>query len=148
MIKKLIILIPFILSFNISNAYSHEGHKHEHNPKNEHQRVKNNIKVKNTKDEKLKVSLLPKMDSYPKLKPIKFTLNVLNNGKPLNKANIVMDLTMPDMAMPKNEIKFKQISNGVYESEGIFTMSGNWVLVTVIEFNNRKEVKKFNVVVG
>lgn len=117
----------------------------------DHAHMHNHTKIqatKNDKNAKLKVILSPNESSYPKLKPIKFTLNVSQNNKAIEKASITMDLTMPDMSMPKNEITFKEVSKGTYEAEGIFTMSGDWVLVVSINHNGKKEIKNFNIVVG
>jgi hypothetical protein len=118
---------------------SHSHHEHKVN-KTKHYDHK-------SKNNQLKVTLTPKINSYPKLKPIKFVLNVFNGNDPVDKANISMDLTMPDMSMPKNEIKFTQVRKGIYESEGMFTMSGDWTLVTSINFNNKKEIRNFNIIV-
>ncbi len=93
----------------------------------------------------LKVILSPKQDSYKKMTPIKFNIKVLDKKKPIEKAIISMDLTMLDMDMPNNKIKFKEVSKGLYESEGMFTMSGNWKLIVTILNNNKKQITNFDV---
>ncbi|MBC7475608.1 MAG: FixH family protein [Candidatus Sericytochromatia bacterium] len=93
----------------------------------------------------LKVILSPKQNSYKKMTPIKFNIKVLDKNKPIEKAIISMDLTMLDMYMPNNKIKFKEISKGLYQSEVMFTMSGNWKLIVTILNNNKKQITNFDV---
>jgi hypothetical protein len=138
--NKIIIALSLSLISFPALANSHEHH-HGHDKKSEHKEHKKEHKSL------LNVVLSPKQGSYPKMKPVKLTLKLNDTNKPVEKALISMDLTMPDMSMPKNEVKFKEVSKGVYESDVMFTMSGSWRLVTTISNGNKKEVVNFDVMV-
>ncbi|BDI33238.1 hypothetical protein CCAX7_52890 [Capsulimonas corticalis] len=47
-------------------------------------------------------------------------------GKPLGGAAVTVNLTMPSMEMPKNEIVCQETKPGEYTGKGRFTMSGDW----------------------
>jgi len=132
--KKIVIAVSLNLIFGLSSFSKNINHSH--NPQKA---------VKTTSKGSLRAILSPKQSSYPKMKPVKFTLNLSDKNKPVEKAIISMDLTMSGMYMPKNEITFKEVSKGVYESDAMFTMSGNWKLITSIINGNKKEVINFDI---
>lgn len=47
-------------------------------------------------------------------------------GKPVHGASVVLDLSMPEMAMPENKVVCKETTPGVYKGSGHFTMAGHW----------------------
>lgn len=72
------------------------------------------------------------------LKNIPFVLKVTNaqTGSPIAHATVGLDLTMPSMSMPPNDIDMKPTGPGVYKGVGIFTMSGNWLVTAIITTSN------------
>jgi len=61
------------------------------------------------------------------LDPIPFKVTYTDAaGKPVRGASVVLDLSMPDMAMPENKVVCKETGPGVYEGSGHFTMAGRW----------------------
>jgi hypothetical protein len=46
--------------------------------------------------------------------------------RPVHNASVRYDLTMPGMTMPPNHPQANEKENGVYETNAIFTMAGNW----------------------
>lgn len=148
---KNIIISTLVLSLSLgfSSAFAtnhdHSDH-HNHGKKTEHSKVEKKNKKKDDKNN-IKAILTPKMSSYPKMKPVKLTLNLKSNGKAIEKASILMDLTMPEMAMPKNEVNFKEVSKGVYEGDAMFTMSGKWRLITLVTTGSQKETINFDIIV-
>jgi len=54
-------------------------------------------------------------------------LKILDSkGRPLDTAEITMDLTMPGMAMPPNRPSVVAAGDGVYTAKAIFSMAGTW----------------------
>lgn len=102
-------------------------------------------KKSHKKKSSIQAVLSPKMDSYPKMKPVKFILKLSKQDKPLEGAEVSFDLTMPSMYMPKNEVKLKETSKGTYEGDALFTMSGDWRINTSVMKDNKKEMLYFDV---
>jgi PBP1b-binding outer membrane lipoprotein LpoB len=73
-----------------------------------------------------------------KLEPVELKFKLLN------KANITGDVTielvMPDMPMPRNEIKLKSSESNLFSGIVIFTMKGKWGISvnTVVNGQNEK----------
>lgn len=135
--KSLKVFAGLVVSLLIVNpALSESNHKHS---------SKNVEKKQVEKKSSIQAVLSPKMDSYPKMKPVKFILKLSKQDKPLEKAEVSFDLTMPSMYMPKNEVKLKESSKGTYEGEALFTMSGDWRINTSIIKDNKKEMLYFDV---
>lgn len=80
-----------------------------------------------------------------KLVPVKLSLNLKSGKQGIEKATVIMDLTMPDMTMPKNIITLKESLPGLYSGEAIFTMAGNWRLMTSVNYNNKKQDMFFDI---
>ena len=72
------------------------------------------------------------------------TLNDVN-GKAINDASISLDLTMPTMWMPPNQLTMEFISDGKYHAEGQFTMRGGWRIEVLITRGNEKQSVFFDV---
>ena len=85
------------------------------------------------------------MASYPKMKPVNLSVKLSKQNKALEKCEVSMDLTMPGMYMPKNEVKLKEVSSGVYEGSAMFTMSGDWRLNTSVIKDKKKEMLYFDI---
>ena len=56
-----------------------------------------------------------------------FTIDAKDGeGEPLRNAAVTVDLAMPSMEMPKNEIACAEVKPGEYSGRGRFPMSGDW----------------------
>ena len=55
-----------------------------------------------------------------------FHVTIKQNGKPVENASLLLDLSMPGMFMGKNQPMMKHTKNGVYEGHGVIVrcMSG------------------------
>jgi nitrogen fixation protein FixH len=96
--------------------------------------------VGNSETGNMRASLESDKQEFKKLDPVEFTLKLSDkNGNKINKAVITMSLEMPGMAMPKNEISFKENGNGTYTGTALFTMKGAWKLNTSIDTGKSKE---------
>jgi hypothetical protein len=67
------------------------------------------------------------------------------SGQPLDDATISLDLTMPEMPMPPNNMTMQSLSNGKYQSAGRFTMRGWWRIEVIIERGDAKQSVFFDV---
>lgn len=64
--------------------------------------------------------------------PFALTLTDSLSGKPINKASVDLDLSMPSMSMPPNTVTLHETRPGVYTGTGIFTMPGHWLVTASI----------------
>jgi hypothetical protein len=55
-----------------------------------------------------------------------------SKGKAINDASIFLDLTMPQMWMPQNQLAMEFVSDGKYHAAGLFTMRGWWRIEALI----------------
>ncbi len=55
------------------------------------------------------------------------------NGQAVTDASVMLDLTMPAMPMPSNQVEAKYSDSGLYQGTGRFTMRGLWRIVVVIQ---------------
>lgn len=84
-------------------------------------------------------------ESIKKLDPVEFKLKLKDKkGNKIQKAIVLIDLTMPGMTMPKNEIKLTEGESGVYNGTALFTMKGDWRLETSIDTGKQKEIIYFD----
>ena len=67
------------------------------------------------------------------------------NGKAVSDASVLLDLTMPAMPMPSNQVEAKYTDNGLYQGTGRFTMRGLWRIVVVIQRGGEKITAYFDV---
>jgi hypothetical protein len=67
------------------------------------------------------------------------------NGKAIDDASISLDLTMPSMWMPPNQLAMQFVSDGKYHAEGQFTMRGGWRIEVVITRGGEKQSIFFDV---
>jgi hypothetical protein len=54
------------------------------------------------------------------------------NGQAVDDASISLDLTMPSMWMPPNQLTAEFVSDGKYHATGQFTMRGGWRIEVLI----------------
>lgn len=80
-----------------------------------------------------------------KMVPVELSLNLKAGKDSIEKASVTMDLTMPDMTMPKNIVNLKESLPGIYTGQAIFTMAGNWRLMTSVNYNNKKQDMFFDI---
>lgn len=67
------------------------------------------------------------------------------NGQAVSDASVVLDLTMPAMPMPSNQVEAKYTDNGLYQGTGRFTMRGLWRIVVIIQRSGEKINAYFDV---
>lgn len=67
------------------------------------------------------------------------------NGKVIDDASISLDLTMPEMWMPPNQLTMESVSDGKYHAAGRFTMRGWWRIEVVITRGSEKQSVFFDV---
>ncbi|MEO7717572.1 MAG: FixH family protein [Capsulimonas sp.] len=68
-------------------------------------------------------------------------------GEPLRDATVNVDLTMPSMEMPKNEIVCRQTKPGEYSGTGRFTMAGDWQARVTAQGGKQSGVRSFPITV-
>ena len=67
------------------------------------------------------------------------------NGKAIDDASLSLDLTMPSMWMPPNQLTAEFVSDGKYHAEGQFTMRGGWRIEVIITRGSEKQSVFFDV---
>ena len=67
------------------------------------------------------------------------------SGKPVSDATISLDLTMPEMWMPPNQLNMVAGDAGKYQASGYFTMRGLWRIEVVITRGGQKQSVFFDV---
>ena len=78
--------------------------------------------------------------------PVDFVVNLTGaNGKPVDDANIILDLKMPEMFMPPNQMAMSSGDAGNYQSTGYFTMRGLWRIEVIINRGGQSESVFFDV---
>jgi hypothetical protein len=78
--------------------------------------------------------------------PSKFDVTLTDvNGKAIDDASIGLDLTMPSMWMPPNQLTTGFVSDGKYHAEGQFTMRGEWRIEVIISRGAEKQSVFFDV---
>jgi hypothetical protein len=66
-------------------------------------------------------------------------------GKPVSDATISLDLTMPEMWMPANQVTLAAADAGKYQASGYFTMRGLWRIEVIITRGGQKQSVFFDV---
>ena len=67
------------------------------------------------------------------------------NGQAVSDASVMLDLTMPEMPMPSNQVEAKYTDNGLYKGASRFTMRGLWRIVVIIQRGGEKITAYFDV---
>jgi hypothetical protein len=68
-----------------------------------------------------------------------------SSGKPISDATVSLDLTMPDMPMPANQVTLAGDNSGKYQASGYFTMRGLWRIEVIITRGGQKQSVFFDV---
>ena len=66
-------------------------------------------------------------------------------GKPVSDATISLDLTMPGMYMPPNQLNMQSSGEGKYHATGRFTMRGPWRIEAIISTGGKSQSVFFDV---
>jgi hypothetical protein len=75
-----------------------------------------------------------------------FVVNLTDaSGQPVSDATIGLDLTMPEMWMPPNQLNMVAGDAGKYQASGYFTMRGLWRIEVIITRGGQKQSVFFDV---
>lgn len=75
-----------------------------------------------------------------------FVVNLADsNGQPISDATISLDLTMPSMWMPANQVNLAAADAGKYQASGYFTMRGLWRIEVIISRGGNTQSVFFDV---
>jgi hypothetical protein len=88
------------------------------------------------------------MDPYPPRggSPTTFGVNLSDtNGQPVSDATIGLDLAMPSMWMPPNQLNMTGGEAGKYQASGYFSMRGLWRIEVIITRAGQKQSAFFDV---
>ena len=88
------------------------------------------------------------MDPYPPSGggPTTFTVSLADaSGKPVSDASVGLDLTMPSMWMPANQVNLPAADAGKYQASGYFTMRGLWRIEVIIMRGGQQQSAFFDV---
>jgi hypothetical protein len=67
------------------------------------------------------------------------------NGKAIDDASISLDLTMPSMWMPPNQLTMEFVTGGKYTATGQFSMHGGWRIEVIITRGDKTQSVFFDV---
>lgn len=88
------------------------------------------------------------LDPYPPsvTKPGNFEVILTDtSGKAVSDATISLDLTMPGMYMPPNQLNMQSSGEGKYHATGRFTMRGPWRIEVIISVGGQSHSVFFDV---
>ena len=88
------------------------------------------------------------LNPYPPtgFNPADFKVSLTDaNGQAINDATVSLDLTMPTMWMPSNQLTLTSTSNGKYFASGQFTMRGPWRIEVIITRGGQTQSAFFDV---
>ena len=88
------------------------------------------------------------LDPYPPgvTKPSNFEVILTDTaGKAVSDATISLDLTMPGMYMPPNQLNMQSSGEGKYHATGRFTMRGPWRIEVIISIGGKSQSVFFDV---
>lgn len=100
-------------------------------PANAATKLPENMAMQQAGDMNVSIALNP----YPPtgFNPADFEVTLTDaNGHVINDATISLNLTMPTMWMPPNQLTMTSASNGKYSATGQFTMRGPWRIEVII----------------
>jgi hypothetical protein len=79
-------------------------------------------------------------------KPSDFEITLTDaNGQTISDATLRLDLTMPGMYMPPNQLDLQPVGEGKYQATGHFTMRGPWRMEVIITNNGKTQSVFFDV---
>ena len=147
--KKIdIILLSFFILFLFSCNEKESKVKSENTENSQLSEQRFSIMMGTSADKKYHASLEINKSEVKKLEPVELKFKFLTKDKSKITGEISVDLTMPEMAMPKNEVKLKKTEGEIYSGIAIFTMKGKWVLKTKAEINNTNQSFDFEIQVN
>lgn len=88
------------------------------------------------------------LSPYPPagFQPANFDITLKDeNGQEITDATVTLDLTMPEMPMPSNQVEAKYKDKGQYQGTGRFTMRGWWRIEVIIQRGGEKTSAYFDV---
>jgi hypothetical protein len=88
------------------------------------------------------------IDPYPPTGggPSTFTVKLTDaSGQPVSDATLSLDLTMPEMWMPPNQVNLAAGEAGSYQASGYFTMRGLWRIEVILLRDGQKQSVFFEV---
>jgi hypothetical protein len=88
------------------------------------------------------------LSPYPPVgfKDAKFDVTLKDDkDQAISDASVTLDLTMPAMRMPDNQVEAKYTDNGLYQGKGMFTMRGLWRIEVIIQRGGEKQSAFFDV---
>jgi hypothetical protein len=95
-------------------------------------------------DPNLQVSLQMTPLTPRQMDPTQFTVHLTDShARPVSKASVGTELTMPTMAMGQNAVVLAPTAPGVYSGTGRFSMDGDWVVVVTVTQVASKTVRSF-----
>jgi hypothetical protein len=103
-----------------------------------------NTALQESKDLRVSLALSPYPPSGTQSSDFDVTLNN-TNGQAISDATVSLDLTMPDMWMPPNQLNMQPVSDGKYHATGHFTMRGLWRIEVIITRGNQTQSVFFDV---
>lgn len=68
------------------------------------------------------------------------------SGQAISDATISLDLTMPQMPMPLNQLNMELTSDGKYHATGRFTMGGWWRIEVIITRGDQQQSVFFDII--
>jgi|WetSurMetagenome_2_1015567.scaffolds.fasta_scaffold39963_1 hypothetical protein len=82
------------------------------------------------------LSINPYPPAVSKANEFEITL-LSEDGAPVPDGTVKLDLTMPGMYMPPNQLEFTPERNGKYQASGHFTMRGLWRMEAIISADGK-----------
>lgn len=97
-------------------------------------------------DSTLQVSLQLPPGPIRQLDPTPLTVRLRDErNRPIDGAQVIIDLSMPDMDMGKNQVVATPQDGGIYSGKGRFTMAGEWQAAVTVSRAGRRTTQSFPV---
>jgi nitrogen fixation protein FixH len=106
--------------------------------------VTENPATQDAGDLRISLSLNPYPPTVSKSSEFTVTLTKVS-GQAISDAAIRLDLTMPGMYMPPNQLTLLSAGNGTYTATGPFTMRGPWRIEVLITISGKTQSVFFDV---
>jgi len=108
------------------------------------EKLPENIALQESNGLRVSLALNPYPPSGTQSSDFDVTLNDAN-GKAISDASISLDLTMPAMWMPPNQLIMQPVADGKYRATGHFTMRGLWRIEVIITRGSQTQSVFFDV---
>lgn len=82
------------------------------------------------------------MNPYPATmrQPTDFEVTLLDaQGQSIENAEVILDMTMPEMWMPPNQPALESVGEGKYQAVGQFTMRGWWRIEVIVKYDGQTQ---------